>query len=60
MKTKIIEVRDQDGVPAEAELMICDKCDGDKWVMYFLWGTHNHAQCAACGTVFCDGRCKHS
>lgn len=62
MKSREITVtaRDGSGIEEQADLIVCEVCDGEDWHLYQLKraaGGHPHIQCTACGTTFCCGNC---
>jgi hypothetical protein len=41
-------------------LAVCSACRGERFLIFKIAapdGGHQHVQCAACGTTFCDGSC---
>jgi hypothetical protein len=60
MKHRSITVTgDYQGRPItrNAELIICDKCGCETFVIFVLRGSHQHIQCSACHNTYCNGQC---
>lgn len=39
------------------DVIICDRCDGEDFVIYSVLG-HTHLQCVGCDKTFCSGECS--
>jgi hypothetical protein len=59
MKTEptTVVARDGSGAETPANVVICEECDYAAFYLFILEGGHQHIQCAACDTTFCDGSC---
>jgi hypothetical protein len=60
MKTKPVTVRDRNGQAEPADLIVCPDCEGARFCIYLIEGKHQHLQCLACETTFCDGTCTRA
>jgi hypothetical protein len=59
MKTRQIRVTSRtDGATAGAELIVCELCNKNKFLIYTIAGhDHAHLQCANCSETYCNGTC---
>lgn len=60
MKTRTVTVDGNDGSSLDAELIVCENCNEEKFSIFTLAGHdgHYHLQCLGCGECYCDGECE--
>lgn len=56
MKTAFREVTNNLGETKRALFVICERCGGDRFMIYSIEG-HEHLQCVECNLGYCDGTC---
>lgn len=65
IKTRRVTVTAQDGTgdAADADILLCGKCDSDGPFYVYLvlvhGGKHQHLQCSVCQQSYCDGGCSN-
>lgn len=58
MKMENVTVTDSTGATHAAQLVRCDHCDGNVFVVFQVLGMrHFHLQCAQCGESYCPAGC---
>lgn len=58
MKTKDVMIVARRPAPHQVgevpgQVIVCDQCDNDAFAIFFV-EEHNHLQCTACGTSYCQ------
>ena len=54
METRYVSVFDSRGRAVSAEVLVCNRCEGEVWVCFVIEEqTHWHFQCVGCNTSYC-------